>query len=365
MRTFDNNKGYRIIDIAYRHQTIGLGFRDLQRRTGFSSRRTLDLWLNRLRDFGVIQLHPKVPIRLTEAAVKSYENRSLVLPSDFRSRAIFKSHVVRNRKTDQDPERSQNVYLLILSIAALGAIYYRSTTKYEPGQLSSVDIFNNKKIGYSSYGRPGVGLVDIVDKRRTRLDYLPPRRKNVGNDELFGYISLTEQEARQHINDLQVRIPPILHVIDPQPNDRTRYGILDPVLKEFVSFCIITLGNLEWKLQYAWLYKRPIRKFMKDAENKWYTRLYGSDQKGLRVTSYLWNLMRKRKDFRKMDGKRQRELIVHADKTIRQFDESIKRSYGVIMSQRYRSVQNTYSLVTDPLLEVVYPQFLRSDLNLC
>jgi hypothetical protein len=358
VRTFDNNKGYRIIETSYRHQGIGLGFRELQRKTGFSSRKTLDLWLKRLRSLGIIRLYPKTPIRLTEVAAENYKNRSLVLPCDFRSRAKLKAHVVKSK-------RSQNVYLLILSIAAFGAIYYRSTTKFEPGQVSSVDIFKNKKIGYSSYGRPGVGLIDLVDKRRTRLDYLPPRRKNVGNDELFGYISLTEQEARQHINDLQVHSPPILYVIDPQSNDRTRYGILDPVLKEFVSFCIITLGNVEWKLQYVWLYKRPIRRFMKDAENKWYTLLYGSDQKGLRLTSYLWNLMRKKKDFRKMDGKRQSELIVHADKTIRQFDGSIKRSYQITMSQKYRSVRNTYGLVTDPLLEVVYPQFLRSELNLC
>jgi hypothetical protein len=133
VRTFDNNKGYRIIDITYKHQTIGLGFRDLQRKTGFSSRKTLDLWLKRLRNLGVIQLHPKVPIRLTEAAAESYKNRLLILPSDFRSKALLKAHAVKNKRMKLGPERSQNIYLLILSIAVYGATYYRSATKFEPG----------------------------------------------------------------------------------------------------------------------------------------------------------------------------------------------------------------------------------------
>ena len=81
MRTFDNNKGYKIIDLAYRYQAIGLGFRELQRKTNFHSRNTLDMWLKRLRNFGFISSYPKIPIRLTEAALQKYENGLLALPS--------------------------------------------------------------------------------------------------------------------------------------------------------------------------------------------------------------------------------------------------------------------------------------------
>lgn len=365
MRTFDNNKGYRIIDVAYRHQTIGLGFRDLQRKTGFSSRKTLDLWLKRLRYLGFIQLHPKIPIRLTELAAESYKNRSLVLPSDFRSRAIFETQAVKNKKTIHDRERSQNVYLLILSIAVFGATYYRRTTKFEPGQISVKDIFKNKKIGYSSFERPGVGLVDLVDKERTRLDYLPTRRKNIGNGELFGYISLTKSEAQQSLNALQNHNPPILHIIKHRSNGKTRYGLLNPLLKEFISYCIRTLHDVEWKLQYVWLYKRPIKKCLKDDEKKWFMRLYGDKSNmGRIVSSHFLNLVEMKCKLRDKEKKRIQQLNTHAGKTIQEFDESIKRSYHVIMSQKYRSVRNTYNLVTDPLLEVVCPQFLRSELNL-
>jgi hypothetical protein len=365
MRTFDNNKGYRIIDVAHRHQPIGLGFRDLQRKTSFSSRKTLELWLKRLRNLGIIKLYPKIPIRLTEVAAESYKNRSLVLPSDFRSRAILKSPMVRNKKTNHGPERSQNIYLLILSIAVFGATYYRCTTKFEPGQISIKDIFKNKKISYSSYERPGVGLVDLVDKQRTKSDYLPPRRKNIGNGELFGYISITKSEAQQSLNMLQDHNPPILHIIEHKSNDKSRYGLLNPLLKEFVSYCIRTLHDVEWRMQYVWLYKRPIKECVEDDEKKWFMRLYGDKAKmGRIVSSHFLNLVEMKCKLRGKEKKRIQQLNTHADKTIREFDESIKRSYQVILSQKYRSLRNTYSLVTDPLLEVVYPQFLRSELNL-
>ena len=205
MRTFDNNKGYKIIDLVYRYQAIGLGFRELQRKARFHSRNTLDIWLKRLRNLGFIPSYPKIPIQLDRGGLlQKYENGSLALPSYFRSNTAIKIHgLVNDKKNKQDLEKRQNVYLLILSIAVFGATYYRRTSKFRAGQLSSTDIYKNKKISYSSYERPGIGLVDLADKQKTRLDYLPPRRKNVGNGELFGYISLTKSESQQYIDELQ------------------------------------------------------------------------------------------------------------------------------------------------------------------
>jgi hypothetical protein len=365
VRAFDNNKGYRIIDEAYRHQTIGLGFRDLQRKTGLSSRKTLDLWLKRLRNLGFIQLHPKLPIRLTEVAAESYKNRSLVLPSDHRSRAIRKTQAVLNKKTNHNRERSQNVYLLILSIAVFGATYCRSTTKFKPGQISVKDIFKKKKISYSSYERPGVGLVDLVDKQRTRLDYLPPRRKNIGNGEMFGYISLTKLEAQQSLNVLQDHNPSILQIIEHRSNGKSRYGLLNPLLKEFISYCIRTLDDVEWKMQYIWLYKRPIKRCLEDDEKKWFMRLYGDGANmGRIVSSHFLNLVQMKCKFRNKERKQIQQLNIHADKTIQEFDESIKRSYQVIMSQKYDSVRKRYSLIVEPLIEVTFPAFLKRELHL-
>ena len=181
--------------------------------------------------------------------------------------------MVNDKKNKRDRQKRQNVYLLILSIAVFGATYYRRTSKLRTRQISSTDIYKNKKISYSSYERPGIGLVDLADKQKTRLSYLPPRLKNIGNNGLFGYISLIKSEAEQYLKELQGHNPPILNVIDYKPSAKTRYGITDPLLKEFISLCITTLGDVEMKMQYVWLYKRPIRKFMKDDENKWYTRV--------------------------------------------------------------------------------------------
>jgi hypothetical protein len=362
VRTFDNNKGYKIIDLVYRHQVIGLGFRELQRKTGFHSRNTLDMWLKRLRNLGFIS-YPKKPIRLTEAAVQKYENGSLALPSFFRSNRAAKTQknrLINDKKAKQDPEKRQNAYLLILSIAAFGATYYRRTSKYKSGQIVGRDRYKKKKINYSSYERPGVGLVDLVDKHRTRLAYLPPRRKNIGNDELFGYISLTKSESQQYTNELQDHDPSILHLINPQLNGITRYDISDPLLKEFIAFCIITLGDVEQRMHYAWLYKRP----MEDDEKKWYMRLYGKEAKGTRITNYFLSLVERKGEFRKKEKKIQDELSSHADKVIHEFDKSIKHGYHIIMSQKYLSTRKRYSLVTEPLIEVVYPYFLKTEYHL-
>jgi hypothetical protein len=360
VRLFDNEKGYKIIDIVYRHQ--GLGFRELQRKTGFRSRKTLDIWINRLRNLGILPPYPKMPIRLTEAAIQRYENGSLVLPIDSRSNKAIRTKrktSTDNEKTDQDLERRRDAYLLILSIATFGATYYRRTSKFKAGQVSSADIYKNEKISYSSYERPGVGLVDLVDKQKTRLSYLPPRLKNIGNDQLFGYISLIKSEAEQYIKELQGHNPPILNVINYKPNGKTRYGITDPLLREFISLCITTLGGVEMKMQYVWLYKRPIRKFMKDDENKWYTQLYG--RRGRRLTSYLLNLVKMKKDFTTMNKGRQNELTLNACKVIDQYDKSLKQRYQLIMGQKYRSVREKYSRVTEPLIKAVYPDFLKAE----
>jgi hypothetical protein len=208
-------------------------------------------------------------------------------------------------------------------------------------------------------------LVDLVDKQRSRLDYLPPRRKNIGNGELFGYISLTKSDAQQYLNVLQDHNPPILNIIEHRSNDKTRYGLLNPLLKEFISYCIRVLHDVEWRMQYIWLYKRPIKNFLEDDEKKWFMRLYGDKTKmGRIVSSHFLNLVKKKCEFRDQEKERIQQLSKHANKTIQEFNESIKRSYQVIMSQKYRSVRNMYSLVTGPLLEVVYPRFLRLELNL-
>ena len=319
MRTFDNNKGYKIIDLAYRHHAIGLGFRELQLVTGYHSRNTLDMWVNRLRNLGFLVSNPRIPIRLTEEAILQYKNGSLVLPSDYRSaRVIIKTKRAKsNENKERNSERRQNVYLLILSIAAFGATYYRSTSKFVPGQFVVYNIYKGKKSSYSSYERSGVGLIDLVDKRRTRYDYLPPRRKNIGNGELFGYISLTRSEAQQSLDMLQDHSPPILQVIEHRSNGKSRYGFLNPLLKEFISYCIRTLHDVEWRMQYVWLYKRPIKECVIDDEKKWFMRLYGDKvNMGRIVASHFLNLVEMKRKLRDKEEKQIQQLKIHAYKTI-------------------------------------------------
>ena len=103
---------------------------------------------------------------------------------------------------------------------------------------------------------------------------------------------------------------------------------------------------------------------MKDDEKKWYMRLYGNEEKGRRLTNYLLNLVRMKREFRKKERKTQDELTIHADKVIHQFDKSIKQGYQIIMSQKYKSTHDRYGLVTEPLTQAVYPPFLKTEYHL-
>jgi hypothetical protein len=271
-----------------------------------------------------------------------------------------KRRTVRNRsirkKEEENEEEKENAYLEIISMAALGSIAARHSSKIKTGDLEVYIIHEKRDQIFTFYKLPGVGIPDLVSKQRQRTDYLPSRRKNIGNSELFAYVKLMRSDTEEHIKTLQNHRPPILEVINVQSNGELRYGIADAMLKSFIIDGILTLFEVYAMMEKIWIYKRWIR----SEEKEWYNRLFGRQGRGTRVTSgYLW-LRNNREGLRIMDEKRHMANINHANKMIAHHNRFIKEYYhNLIMTENYEDVRRTFQIITTPLIEIIFPKFVR------
>ncbi|HSF50932.1 MAG TPA: hypothetical protein VLA74_09255 [Nitrososphaeraceae archaeon] len=108
MRTWNNEIGKKIIKIVYEHRLDGIGYNKLKRNSGYA-KNTIDRWLNRLRNFGIIKQTPKYPIYMTKKAIQEYEKNSLFIPYD-----------VRRRQKNIWSEKEKKSIIHILSLMTIG-----------------------------------------------------------------------------------------------------------------------------------------------------------------------------------------------------------------------------------------------------
>ena len=150
LRTFDSMKGNKIIGVVYEYEPKGLGFRELQRKTGFSSRRTVELVLNRLRDLEIIRREPRIPIRLTATALEKYK-QGIQLLSSSPKKGKYESESVLTKlqrfELAKKEREKQNIYIRIVAIAHLGSSYsrrLRNGAKIEAGDriVNDIDLFS-------------------------------------------------------------------------------------------------------------------------------------------------------------------------------------------------------------------------------
>jgi hypothetical protein len=169
-----------------------------------------------------------------------------------------------------------------------------------------------------------------------------------------------------------------------------RYVIVDPVLKEFTILCARTLNNVWWRMEYAYVHKllpkqKGVRSTNPDHIHKsyfrWYELVYGSQIR--RTRDYFLRL--NEGIFRKIHATKDREQLqkLHnmlyryyggrlpdtlqicrsakedAKSMIRSIDRMIKQDYKRLNGDEFRHVRETYGIVTKPLLEISYPEFLR------
>lgn len=200
MRTIDTGKDKKLLNIVYKYEPIGLGFRELQRKTGLSND-GITSRLKRLIEFGILEKDTLGYYHITKNTKNKYENGNLVIPSDIRS------------ETHKDKKiRRDNAYTILVSKAADGDYRYRPTLKSQYGNSSMTDVKTGKDVSYSGYHIPGVGLSDFKKiKSPATLD----KRMHVGQTELFSYpkMDFTESEIQQYIYNLKHRKYPVLKEI--------------------------------------------------------------------------------------------------------------------------------------------------------
>src|SRR5215208_5138728 len=77
-RTFNCNIGDKILDIIYRHEPLGIWYRQLQRE-GNLNFKTLTGWLKHLRSHDIIYTSKRF-IRFTYEKLEEYQSGDLVVP---------------------------------------------------------------------------------------------------------------------------------------------------------------------------------------------------------------------------------------------------------------------------------------------
>ena len=131
MRTYDDKIGYKIIDIVYEHEPNGIGRNELVRLSGYA-KDTIDEWLERLRNFGVIRIYPKYPVHLTEDAIQKYNFKNLIIPQDPNNKKFRKMKRKQFVKRDLDKNYAE-IIILILCLATFGSTKPREYKKPERG----------------------------------------------------------------------------------------------------------------------------------------------------------------------------------------------------------------------------------------
>jgi hypothetical protein len=200
LRTIDTGKDKKMLDIVCKYEPIGLGFRELQRKTGLSNDGTTSR-IKRLVEFGILEKDTPGYYHITKKTKTKYENGTLVIPSD-----------IRSEKHKDKKIRRDNAYTILVSKAADGDYRYKPTLKPQYGNSSMTDVKTGKDVSYSGYHIPGVGLSDF---KKIKGPAMLDKRMHVGQSELFAYpkMDFTESEIQQYIYNLKHRKYPVLKEI--------------------------------------------------------------------------------------------------------------------------------------------------------
>jgi hypothetical protein len=240
MKTRDNTKGEKIIKIVYESHPKGVRFRELSRRSGIS-RGGLEWWLNYLGSLEIIPKPLSLPINLTPLAFQKLESGKLLpLPKDQMDKKLRLSTSKENKKKKKSKlkheyiNRKQKIIFLILSKAVFGSSKFFRTNTPMAGNVGVFDPIERKTpITYDDIHINGVGIDDIKP-RLPKLDsdipnkeaFMPENRFNIDNNDLFGYLRISNEEAEKHIRFLLNHSPPILKSIEKRDNI-----VVDPKLK--------------------------------------------------------------------------------------------------------------------------------------
>jgi len=295
MRTYDTKIGERIVTIIYRYKSEGIGYNELLRQSGYA-KNTIDDWLERLRKSKpeIVKELPKVPIHLTEYAIKELQNRNLTIPIDSRKKIIN-----NQRKLIVGSSNHTSIAVaLILCLASFGVDRY----KLESGLGSIIHrdpIDQNKSYSYKAEKNDGISIEDITyrfvtfrNNQPNKQSSLPENKINMSNNELFGYIRLTKSRAANLIDDLVKHNPPIFtpienNNIDNIPSIKKKYKIKDSLLEDFIKNCIMAYNtDVSERLKFSYIYELMNKSYNNPFKN-WMKKVYGNNRKIIELFDYM------------------------------------------------------------------------------
>ena len=381
MRTRNNKNGYKIIKFVYEYEpNDGIGFRQLSRKTGLYQK-SLSRWLEYLTDLNITKKDSVGRIHLTEDSIKKYNTNKLIIPSDPRSKKVEKDqHRKKQLVIKEFGKNYAEIIILSLCLAAFGSIKPKEYKKPKVGLViihNTIDPQQKQTYMYGVTKQPlsGVGLSDLInDKLSTiRLNdspnkkaFLPKYYTNYGSNELFGYLRLSQENAQKYISLLSEEykiLSPIIKSSKKYYNE-TRYEISDKLLNEFVKQCILAFNSdVDQRLEYAYICDFLNRKQVKEYFEflkKW----YGRNRKYSNISTYV----NRSKDIGidNISKEHYRKYINKCDRDIFSYglfeSEIIKcknDEYKLIISKKYKELQEKYPLIINIFFDVLFPEFLR------
>ena len=302
MRTFDNEKGHKLLQAIYRIESRGGtgGFRELQRETGFPFN-TLVRWLARLRDIGKVTRNPTFPIRLTKNTKLSIERDGkcmLIVDHRRRQRHIRNPdrRIIRGREFAIKKKRFGNYKNMAIFMILLNAV----------NNPSGVIRYRKLDTKFTSYG----------------------------------------------FDTLTLSIPPILRVSSYNSELQEETLVIDnPTFRGIIIHLSQLLELLLNRMQVVWTYRRP-----SEDEVRWFDFFYDKEMKNKKFTDFYNS--RIHKDKNKIANQKYKLKISHYDRLIRQAWNDIEKRCSYL-SKRSDIYGETFNLMTD----MVYPKFLAKEVK--
>ena len=370
MRTRDNKNGYKIIETVYESEVNGIGFRQLSRKTGLYQK-SLSSWLKYLIELNIIKKDLVGRIHLTDDAIKKYNTNTLIIPQDPRSKKV-KNNQRKQFNIKELGENYREIIILILCLAAFGSKQPREYKKSKLGLMIVRNPIDSQQTYMYGATQPltGIGLSDLINKLPIKSSnspnkkaFLPKYYTNYDNNELFGYLRLSHNNAQKYITLLS-KYKVLIKIRKIKKDSETRYKISGKRLNEFVQKCILAFhSDVNQRLEYAYIcdflekkQKKEYIKFLK----KW----YGRNRKYSNVISYINRT--KDTEIDNISKIHYRKYIEECDKDIfhyELFESKIMKykydEFTLIIGKKYKPLQTKYLFIINSFFDMLFPQFLR------
>jgi hypothetical protein len=194
---------------------------------------------------------------------------------------------------------------------------------------------------------PGVSIDDLLSTGGTGLRGA------------FAYIDFEPSEVEDCFKKLLRYSPPIIKQLSDdmkQKNEtqRERYVIANSLLEEYFSDLYVgVFSGIQNQMELTWRYVRwP---YPKSGEAGWYMSLYGVK----RVFRFANTLIRERNESTATETENRVQFIRVQNEYIRTWHNYAIHYYKKIMGKKYKDIRKEYREIIDPIIEIVYPKFLR------